>query len=80
MAGKHTNAYGDHVISTANDWNRWHIFTGIGVYYDIVFIEYLRIYIASLNSKSPQRFDLIWNSTLSLPYIKIHHKDAARKS
>jgi len=60
--------------------NRWHIFTGIGVYYDIVFIEYLRIYIASLESKSPQRFNLIWKNTLSLPYIKVDHKKAARKS
>ncbi|KAG9241676.1 ceramidase [Calycina marina] len=58
----------------------WHIFTGIAVYYDIVFIEYLRLYMTSRNTKSPRNFKLIWSNRYTLPHMQIDQKPVLKKS
>jgi dihydroceramidase len=47
----------------------WHIFTGIGVYDYIVFVEYLRSYIKAVGEKSGTEPTLVWKSSFSLPYL-----------
>lgn len=63
---------------------RWHLLTGIGVYYDVVFIEYLRLYIANTkaSAKDQTRINLVWPkffSTLTLPYIQTLSKEDNQK-
>ena len=54
----------------------WHIFTGIGVYDYIVFIEYLRSYIKAVGEKdnSTLKPTLIWPNSFSLPYLVLRKK------
>ena len=59
-------------VTELHGW--WHIWTGIGVYHYIVFIEYLRSYIKSVaEDKKSSKPTLIWRSSFSLPYL-VHIK------
>jgi dihydroceramidase len=56
-------------VTELHGW--WHLFTGIGVYDYIVFIEYLRSYIRAVGEKSntASKPILVWRSSFSLPYL-----------
>jgi dihydroceramidase len=56
-------------VTELHGW--WHIFTGLGVYYYIVFIEYLRLYIqAQRKGANASGMVLVWRSAYSLPYVE----------
>ncbi|KUJ19150.1 alkaline phytoceramidase [Mollisia scopiformis] len=57
-------------VTELHGW--WHIFTGLGVYYYVVFIEYLRLYIRAQRQPGGRKTQivLVWRSTLSLPHIE----------
>ncbi|KAF8861305.1 alkaline phytoceramidase, partial [Acephala macrosclerotiorum] len=49
----------------------WHIFTGLAVYYYMVFIEYLRLYLGRRGRDAESfNFILIWRSAFDLPHIE----------
>src|SRR4051794_7891209 len=62
----------DNVTIKSNTNIRWHVFTGIGVYFYVVFIEYLRLYIAP-QSKTTQEntITLVWPTRISLPRLEL---------
>ncbi|KAH6712060.1 ceramidase [Leptodontidium sp. MPI-SDFR-AT-0119] len=61
-------------LSEGHGW--WHILTGLGVYYYVVFIEYLRLCITnpSVSDKKVQEAVLIWPGIFSLPRVEIVYK------
>ncbi|KAG4442512.1 hypothetical protein IFR05_002012 [Cadophora sp. M221] len=61
-------------LSEGHGW--WHMLTGLGVYYYVVFIEYLRLCITSpsVSNKKVQEAVLIWPSIFSLPRVEIVHE------
>ena len=53
--------------------DRWHILTGFGVYYYVVFIEYLRLCIPTPSESIQKKRGaiLIWPSIFSLPRVEL---------
>lgn len=61
-------------VTELHGW--WHIFTGLGVYYYVVFIEYLRLYIEKQESPEDgsSQIVLMWRSALSLPHVEVREQ------
>jgi dihydroceramidase len=55
---------------------RWHLLTGLAVYYYIVFVERLRLYIKSTTTKRSGAIQskLVWSGALTLPQIEMSAK------
>lgn len=58
---------------------RWHICTALGVYYYMVFIEYLRLYLGR-RDKGVKGFNfiLVWRSVLDLPRLELIQNNPER--
>ncbi|KAH7416877.1 ceramidase [Cadophora sp. MPI-SDFR-AT-0126] len=58
-------------LSEGHGW--WHILTAFGVYYYVVFIEYLRLSIPNLSAtdQKTQGVELIWPTLFSLPRVEL---------
>lgn len=58
-------------LSEGHGW--WHILTGFGVYYYVVFIEYLRLCIPTPSESNQKKRGaiLIWPSIFSLPRVEL---------
>jgi dihydroceramidase len=71
MDGRHVRWLPD--VLTNFKHHRWHILTGLGVYYFIVVIEYLRLYTSDpkLADQTNPHIVLSWTSALHLPYMQI---------
>jgi hypothetical protein len=57
---------------------RWHVLTGLGVFYYITFIEYLRLTLDT-NVQRDGQIDLIWPGTFSLPHLEVKHGKGERQ-
>ncbi|KAE9367767.1 hypothetical protein N431DRAFT_416611 [Stipitochalara longipes BDJ] len=65
-------------VTELHGW--WHILTGIGVYYFIVVIEYLRLYTSDpkLADQTDPHIALSWASVLHLPYLQVSPRTGSK--
>ncbi|KAH7348731.1 ceramidase [Rhexocercosporidium sp. MPI-PUGE-AT-0058] len=61
-------------LTEGHGW--WHCLTGLGVYYYVVFIEYLRLCIPnpSVSGQKAGKAVLVWPGIFSLPRVEIVHE------
>ncbi|SRR6266536_958731 len=57
---------------------RWHVLTGLGVFYYITFIEYLRLTLDT-NIQRDGQIDLIWPGIFSLPHLEVNRGKRKRQ-